>query len=132
VAVEAPTPSAGARAEPVEWPPVLDVLARSRVGEVLDAYRSAPHAMRAVRRLLPAGGPGSRDDGGVGEFLDYLLSRDRAGLVRIPRGGGVGHPRDLHLLAPDEGVARALGLGGGYAPRPGERSLLAVVTPARD
>lgn len=130
ICVDANAPSGGARAEPYCWPDELAVLNRSKVREVLDAYRAAPHGLRAVRRLLAAGGPGSPDDAGLAGFMDYLRSKDRAGLVKIARSAAVGHPRDLHLLVPEEGLLRELGVPPG-AGRPGERALVAVVTPGR-
>ncbi|KAI8468972.1 MAG: hypothetical protein J3K34DRAFT_522541 [Monoraphidium minutum] len=127
--VDAGVAAGGARAEPFEWPGELAVLNRSRVREVLDAFRAAPHGLRAVRRLLPSGGPGSVDDAGLAGFSDYLRSKDRAGLARLPPSRGVGHPRDVHLIVPEDPALRELGLP---PPRPGERSLVAIVTPGRD
>jgi hypothetical protein len=131
VCVDVAAPGAGARVEPFAWPEELAVLARVRIGEALEAYHAAPPGLRAVRVLLPAGGPGSADDAGLAGFMEYLRSKDRAGLVHLKRGPGVGHARELHLLLPDEPVLRGLGLGGaGGVPRPGERALIVVITPA--
>ncbi|KIY96068.1 hypothetical protein MNEG_11892 [Monoraphidium neglectum] len=129
VCVDALAPSGAARLEPFEWPPELAVLARAPVREALEAYRTALPQRRAVRRLLAAGGPGSPDDAGLAGFAEYLRSKDRAGLVKIAHCAAVGHARDMHLLVPEEGVLRELGVAGC---RPGERALIAVVTPSRE
>lgn len=84
--------------EPLGWPPTLDVRMRVDLAYVIHSmYCAAPPAARALRLLLPAGGPDDR-----------CAARARGGAGRI----GVGWAGSLLLLAAIAAVVAAWAVQG--------------------
>jgi hypothetical protein len=92
--------------EPRNWPDALHVNQRTKVTEVLDQYVAAAPHLRAVRVMIPQDSPPGNAQA-IQHFVQYLTTKNRAGLVKLPGGHGVG-PRALYLVVPQATVCQAL------------------------
>lgn len=68
-------------------------------------YHQTASTQRAVRRFVPTAG----DEVPLAGFMAYLLSKSRAGVIKLPASGDRG-PRTLYLVPPSEVVCRSLGV----------------------
>lgn len=96
----------GTAPEPHQWPDALHINHRISVNDALDHYAAAaPHA-RAVRVLLPQESPAG-NVAAIQSFVQYLTSKGRAGMVKLPAANGVS-PRALYLIVPRANVCQSL------------------------
>jgi hypothetical protein len=94
--------------EPQGWPDQLHVNYRISVDDAVEQYTNALPEQRAVRRLLPLD-PGKGDAQKLKQFIDYLILKDRAGMVKLPgvRELRVG-PRAVYLIVPQPKICQQL------------------------
>jgi len=98
----------GSAVEPQGWPDQLHVNYRISVDDAVEQYTNALPEQRAVRRLLPLD-PGKGDAQKLKQFIDYLILKDRAGMVKLPgvRELRVG-PRAVYLIVPQPKICQQL------------------------
>lgn len=96
----------GAAPEPHQWPEALHINHRISVNDALEHYASAaPHA-RAVRLLLPQESPAGNVQA-IRNFVQYLTTKGRAGMVKLPGAKGA-CGRALYLIVPRAQVCQSL------------------------
>ncbi|CAD7703695.1 unnamed protein product [Ostreobium quekettii] len=95
--------------EPLGWPTVLDVRIRVDLSSVLkQMFQSFTPDKRAIRRLMPVSA--ASDKGPLLDFVKYLTTRSRAGVVHLDKKEGVG-PRTLYLIPPSKQNCELMGVG---------------------
>jgi hypothetical protein len=108
VEVGGPARASGLAPEPRGWPEQLQVNYRITVTDALSHYQAAQPGARAVRVLVPQD-PAAGDEAQLRAFIEYLTSKDRAGMVKLPAApqAGLG-PRSVYLIVPRQHVCQAL------------------------
>jgi hypothetical protein len=110
--------------EPFQWPSALEVNQRLHVAEAVAKYRQCASESRSLLRVVP--GPGAEAAAGFQKFVNYLVERQRAGLVRLPPVGA--RARSLYLLVPDDEALQEMRLGAAaLGPDPGALQLVVLL-----
>eukprot|EP00899_Mesostigma_viride_P026941 jgi/Mesvir1/7431/Mv19212-RA.1 len=116
--------------EPVGWPSVLDVIMRADLTHVLtNVFKGTPAQQRSLLRLTAEEGESNHTQ--FIKFIEYLVQRQRAGVVKLPPVPGALAPaapsksgRMLYLLPPSRSVCSAVGTTCGM-----KDSILALIVP---